>query len=226
MKIAAIIQARLGSKRFPRKVLAQLAGRTVIERVVTQVGRMTMIDLVVVAAPNSADAAFIRNSLAEVRSGLPVIVTHAHHPEYDVLGRYVEVATDRKIDIVVRITADCPLLDPEVSDRVVRLALERWDADLATNVWSRTFPKGFDTEVIKTETLCRIDRLLSPDNPAREHVTLALYDGVKHGLGTWHPVVVNVYADPVQHPEGVNLCVDYPEDIARLEAYMNERGIP
>jgi spore coat polysaccharide biosynthesis protein SpsF len=90
-------------------------------------------------------------------------------PEQDVLARYVQAAEANDADAVVRITADCPLLMPTVSDRVVR-AFRESGCDYASNTIERTFPRGLDTEVLSVEALRRVDDETS-DPADREHVT-------------------------------------------------------
>lgn len=88
--------------------------------------------------------------------------------ERDVLGRYAGAAREARADVVVRITSDCPLLDPEVVNRVIA-ALDT-EVDYASNVLERTFPVGLDAEAMRAETLARIDQL-AHSTAAREHVT-------------------------------------------------------
>jgi spore coat polysaccharide biosynthesis protein SpsF len=91
-----------------------------------------------------------------------------------VLGRYVAAARGARADVVVRITADCPLLDPEVVDEVVgALLAHRTSADYASNVLSRTYPRGLDVEALFVDALLRADRFAVTD-AEREHVTVAI----------------------------------------------------
>jgi spore coat polysaccharide biosynthesis protein SpsF len=91
-----------------------------------------------------------------------------------VLSRYVGAARVAAADVVVRVTADCPLIDPALVDRVIEeLVVHQADCDYASNVIQRTYPRGLDTEAFFWDTLLRLDRLgTSP--AAREHVTIAL----------------------------------------------------
>ena len=113
MKTVVIIQARMGSTRLPGKVLMNIAGRSMLTWVVSRTRRATTIDEVVVATTDSqADDAIVAECAV---LGVPVF----RGSEDDVLDRYHRTAEAFDADTVVRITSDCPLIDPEVIDRVV-----------------------------------------------------------------------------------------------------------
>ena len=96
-------------------------------------------------------------------------VTVARGPEEDVLARFVQAAEIEDADAVVRLTADCPLLMPEESGKVVQ-AFKRRECDYASNIIERTYPRGLDTEMISTEALQKTDRKAT-SSADREHVT-------------------------------------------------------
>jgi len=165
MKRVAIIQARTGSTRLPRKVLTDLDGAPMLARVVQRVGRAKSIDEVVIAT-------------TELASDDEIVVVARQHgagvfrgSENDVLSRYVGAAHQAGADMVVRITADCPLIDPAVIDKVVNtLCNDAATADYASNVIVRTYPRGLDVEALFVDVLKRIDRR-ARSQAAREHVT-------------------------------------------------------
>ena len=166
MKVIAIIQAHMGSTRLPGKVLLDLAGEPVLARCVNRARRAQTLDEVVVATTTKpADEVIVELC---VERGWPCF----RGSEEDVLDRYYRAAIAHQANVVVRITSDCPLIEPEVVDRVVQEFLERqpW-VDYACNVLPRrTFPRGLDTEVMRFATLERAWR--EDLNPAwREHVT-------------------------------------------------------
>jgi spore coat polysaccharide biosynthesis protein SpsF len=100
--------------------------------------------------------------------------------EEDVLARYLGAAREARADIVVRITADCPLIDPQVTDSVVaELECYADGCDYASNLMPRTFPRGLDAEALFRDALERIGRLAST-RPEREHVTLSLRERCRH----------------------------------------------
>jgi len=165
-RVVAIIQAHMGSTRLRGKVLLDLAGEPMLARVVSRTRRAKTLDEVVVATTvQPADEASVR--LCSERGWFCF-----RGSEEDVLDRYYRAAVAYKVDVVVRITSDCPLIEPEVVDRVVREFLERQpEVDYACNTLPRrTFPRGLDTEVMRFDVLEQAWR--KDDNPAwREHVT-------------------------------------------------------
>ena len=142
----AIIQARMGSSRLPGKSLAEIEGKPMLWRVVERVRLATLVDRVVVATSMSpADDAIE----AMCREGK---VPCYRGSEHDVLDRYYQAARVEKAAQVVRITADCPLIDPEVIDRVIR-RFQEGDVDYVSNAMVRSFPDGLDTEIFSFSAL-------------------------------------------------------------------------
>lgn len=165
MRVVAIVQARMNSERLPGKVLMDVEGVPLAARVIRRVRRATAIDAVVLATTTSAEddalAALATAEEAECFRG----------SDHDVLARYLGAAVAANADAVVRITGDCPLIDPNVVDEVVDELLHRAEpCDYASNVLRRTFPKGLDGEALHRDVLERVDRL-AQSNEAREHVT-------------------------------------------------------
>ena len=161
--VVAIVQARMGSSRLPGKVLADIAGEPMLWRVVTRLGRSRTIRQIMVAtsiAPgDDAVAEFCRaREIACYRGS-----------EDDVLDRYYRAAESCGAEIVVRITADCPLIDAEVVDRVVAEFFSM-GCDYASNTLSATYPDGLDTEVFSYAALAKAwkEARLGAE---REHVT-------------------------------------------------------
>jgi spore coat polysaccharide biosynthesis protein SpsF len=166
MKVVAIIQARVGSTRLPGKVLLDLAGESMLARVVNRVSRAaTLQEVVVATTTQTVDETIVR--LCDERTW-PCF----RGSEDDVLDRYEQAAEAHNADVVVRITSDCPLIEPDIIDRTVGEFLKhRPDVDYACNFLpDRTFPRGLDVEVIGRDALRRAWR--EDRNPAwREHVT-------------------------------------------------------
>jgi spore coat polysaccharide biosynthesis protein SpsF len=170
MKTVAIVQARMGSTRLPGKVLQDLAGEPMLARVVNRTCRAkTLQEVVIATTTNTVDDVIVK--LCEARGW-----SWFRGSEEDVLDRYYHAAKKYQADFIVRITSDCPLIDPEVIDQVVQEFLERQpEVDYASNTWPRrTFPRGLDTEVMRMDVLERAWR--EDRNPAwREHVTPYIY---------------------------------------------------
>ena len=167
-KVLAIIQARTASTRLPLKVMTQLSGVPMLTRVVRRTKRARRLNEVLVATSVSAHDDAIEDLCSW--EGWPCF----RGSEEDLLDRFFQAAKKHGADPIVRITADCPLIDPGLIDDVVAVFQEgEWD--YASNTLEpRTFPRGLDTEVFSFEAL---QRAWDEDkNPAwREHVTPYIY---------------------------------------------------
>jgi spore coat polysaccharide biosynthesis protein SpsF (cytidylyltransferase family) len=169
VKVIAVVQARTGSTRLPGKVLADVGGIPLIAHSLRRLRAAGRVDEVVLATTehHSDDA------LVELASREDVEAYRG--PEHDVLSRVRGAAESVGADAVVRITGDCPLLDPDVVDRVVAALVDAPDhCDYASNVLRRTYPKGLDAEALWLDTLRRIDELAT-STESREHVTWFAY---------------------------------------------------
>jgi len=148
--------------------MRDVGGRTVLERVINRLERCTSLTSIVVATTTqSVDDAI-------VLACVDLNVTCTRGSEKDVLDRYCQTAKKMNADYVVRITSDCPLIDPELVDRTVELFFEQ-RADYASNSISRTYPQGLDTEVFSFSALERAWKEAARDYE-REHVTPYLYE--------------------------------------------------
>ena len=161
--IVAIIQARMGSTRLPGKVLADIAGKPMLARIVSRVEQATLIQKVVVAISDATED----GRVAEFCERQKIAVFRGS--EQNVLDRFYHAAKSQQADIVVRITADCPLIDPEVIDRVISAYL-RGECDYASNTLVYTYPDGLDTEVFSFAAL-EISWRDARRAADREHVT-------------------------------------------------------
>lgn len=167
-KVVAIIQARLGSTRLPEKVLCKIIDRPMIEHVVQRTQRSQNVDEVVVATTDKPSDQRLVDLCKENQWN---VFTGS---ENDVLERYWKCASEHAADYVVRITSDCPLISPEIIDKVVAAQLAS-DADYTCNFHpQRTFPRGLDVECFPTDALERVHNAATEPN-LREHVTLMIY---------------------------------------------------
>jgi len=163
MRTVAIIQARMGSTRLPGKVMKTLAGVPVIKQVFSRVCMIEGLSGVLVAT-STLDK---DDPLAEYCASEEIPLFRGS--EDDVLDRYVKASRQVDADVVMRITADCPFIDPRVSTRVLDLILTNPDCDYADNVTPVTYPNGLDTEVVRRTTLERLwEQCNEPED--REHV--------------------------------------------------------
>lgn len=166
-RVVAVVQARMGSSRLPGKVLADVAGETMLVRVVTRLARARWVDAVVVATSTlPAD-----DAVAEEAARLGVAVFRGS--EDDVLDRYLGAARREGADWVVRVTADCPLVDPELVDGLVARFAEA-GPDYASNSLERTYPRGLDVEVF-TRAALETAAAEATSTHERVHVTPFLY---------------------------------------------------
>jgi spore coat polysaccharide biosynthesis protein SpsF len=165
----AIIQARMTSTRLPGKSLLPLAGVPMLEHVIRRVQRVPGLNEVRVATTNDGSEAPL-NSLCE-RLG---VLTYRGSVT-DVLSRYVAVAAATNADLIMRITADCPFIDPEVSGRVLEALVKAPGRySYVSNTLPRTYPRGLDTEVFTRDALETAHRE-ARDPADREHVTRFIY---------------------------------------------------
>ena len=202
MTTVAILQARMTSTRLPGKVLAPLAGQPMVIRQLERIRRATTLDAIVVATSTDASdddlvAVLEANGTMVVRGDLD-----------DVLARFIAAMDATQPDVVVRLTADCPLASPKVIDKVVT-AFHDSGADYVSNTMKPTYPDGVDVEVVKADVLRQVaDEATDP--PEREHVTLGVYR--RHDRFR----VENVAGE--QDLSSLRWTVDTPDDYAFVTA--------
>lgn len=162
----AVIQARFSSARLPGKVLRPLAGRPLLARLIERLKLAKHVNEIVVATSTAKDddtiAALCADMGVQCRRG----------PLDDVAERLARAAEDARAEAFVRINGDSPLVSPNVVDAVIAL-YGKQDVDLATNVATRTFPKGLSAEVIRVAALRRAQKMMRPGEA--EHVTAVFY---------------------------------------------------
>lgn len=172
MKIGAIIQARMGSTRLSGKVMKNLEGKTVLEHVIDRVRQSKMIDEIIIATTTHDRDDVIETEA--LRCGVKVF----RGSEDDVLSRYYFAAKENDLDVVVRITSDCPLIDPKVLDEVIHFYVNS-DYDIVSNAGSdlskRTYPRGLDTEIFSFNIL-ENSFTNAKETYQREHVTPYIYE--------------------------------------------------
>jgi len=170
LRTVAIIQARMGSTRLPGKVLMDLSSEPMLARVVERTRRARTVDEVVVATSIlPADDRIAR--LCESRG-----CECFRGSEPDVLDRYYQAALRFGAEVVVRVTSDCPLIDPELIDQHVQTLLEHIsETDFVTNMLQQSFPLGLAVEAMPIDVLARMNRM-SRTSQLREHVTTIAYE--------------------------------------------------
>ena len=197
-KTACIVQARFASTRLPGKVLLEAGGKSLLEHLVERLRRAEAIDEIVIATTVNSDCRPIID-LAEKCE-----VTWFAGSEEDVLERYLGAAREVNADNIIRVTSDCPLIDPVTIDRVVNCYLSG-NADYVSNTIERTYPRGLDTEVFSFAALEKAGELAS-EKQYREHVTLYMYRHREHFT------LINVGAEPPLNRPELRLTVDTEDD--------------
>ena len=201
MTTAVIVQARYNSTRLPGKVLLKLAEKTVLAHVLERCQAIQNADVVVCAVAEGD----IHDTVAEeaLRMGCEVVRGNTH----DVLDRYLQAARAVNADIIMRVTSDCPLIDPSVCARVLEPLLAN-EADFAANNMPATWPHGLDCEAF-TRTLLERTALEAHTKFDREHVSpmMRIMPNINR---------VNVACSESAHPDQ-RWTLDTPQDYEFLQ---------
>jgi glutamate-1-semialdehyde 2,1-aminomutase len=166
MKFVAVVQARMGSTRLPNKVMARIGSKSALELVLARLSGSTLLDEIVVATT--------------VGSGDDILVEACkvlgfksfRGSEADVMSRFIDVANDSSADALIRITADCPFVDPAIVDDLISIFLDS-QVDFVSNVHPASFPDGLDVEVFSVAALKRA-RAMGDVHNQFEHVTTGI----------------------------------------------------
>ncbi|TKJ17321.1 acylneuraminate cytidylyltransferase [Candidatus Woesearchaeota archaeon B3_Woes] len=198
MKIVAIIQARMGSSRLPGKMMKLINNKPIIWHVINNVKTVKSINSIVIATSTEKNNDIL---IEEVKKyGVDVFVGS----ENDVLDRYYQAAKTFKADVIVRITADCPLIDSEVVERVIEVFKEN-KCDYASNTLPPSYPDGLDVEVFSFDTLEKTWKEAKQESE-REHVTS--YMKVGKNESKFKKINIKNKED-LSH---IRLTLDYEED--------------
>lgn len=206
--VNVVIQARTSSSRLPGKVLRRLGDRSVLAWVVRAARAVEGVDAVVVATSRAeGDDAVAQEARLH---GASVV----RGPLDDVLARFLLACDQHPADAVVRLTADCPLLDPALLTQLVALWRSQPDLDYVSTTLVRTLPRGFDAELVRVPVLR--EQAAEPHGPHREHVTCGVYaDPERYACAG---LVVAPRADDLR------VTLDTEEDWALLAALVTELG--
>lgn len=208
MRTLGVIQARMGSTRLPGKVLLPMAGRSVLGRVVRAVAESGAVDELVVATTTEPDDDPVVAECARLG-----IASH-RGPVDDVLTRFLGALDAHPADAVIRFTADCPLLDPEIIGLVARVFRSVPGIDYVSTTITRTLPRGLDVEVIRAGALRTLDS--RADAYHRTHVTSYVYT---------HPDEFRLFGVTlVPDRAHLRLTLDTAEDWALMEAVAAHFG--
>lgn len=208
-RIVACIEARMGSSRLPGKVLADINGKPALERLITRLRKCKYLDDVIIATSTSSsdDVLYnwaIKNSIHCYRGS-----------EEDVLQRVVDANEFYQSDLIVEITGDCILTDPEIIDMGIKTFLEN-DCDIVSNCGTYlSYPMGVYVQVFRSKDLAEVANNID-DTAVREHVSLYFYE---------HPdkyKLINLIAPERWQGESLRFQLDYPEDLEFLKKVYAE----
>ncbi len=166
-KIAAIVQARTGSTRLPGKIFKNVSGKPMLQHVAERLSFSKLTNQIIIATTtlpedSTVEEFCIKNNYAYNRGSMD-----------DVLSRYYDAAAKFSADIIVRITSDCPLIDPQIIDSMLQQYLSS-HVDYLSNIIKRTFPRGLDVEIFSFAALEKAYNE-AKENFEREHVTPYIY---------------------------------------------------
>ena len=199
MKIVAIVQARMGSTRLPGKVLKKIAGMPAVEILFERLSRSELISEICLATSHNVENDQLCNAIEKI--GYRVI----RGSETDVLARFWYAAEATSADIVVRITGDCPVVDPKLVDEAINMYLDA-HVDYVSNIDPPSFPDGLDVEVFSKQLLAAAE-LGAQSDFDREHVTPFIRNGnfKKLNLENFHDT------------SDMRLTLDEPDDLTLLQ---------
>ena len=209
---AAIIQARMGSTRLPGKIMKELAGKPMLWHVVERAGSAAELDKIIVATTANREDDAVEKFCRENN------FLFFRGPDEDVLARYYLAAKEYKVSTIARITADCPLIAPEIIDECVQnFAAGRCDYISNINPGERTFPRGLDVEVFSFDALEKAFRE-AVEPYEREHVTPYIWQNKKNEF----KIGSMITATPSYARPQYRLTVAFPEDFELMEKIYGE----
>ena len=221
MKVLCIVQARMGSERLPGKVMREMNGKPMISYTLNSLKKSKYIDEIVLATSTQE----INNPLVEYVEKANFNVFRGEN-EDNVLERYKLASDKYNGDVIIRVTGDCPLINPIIVDHVITKFL-MYDYDYVRLDVPDTFQRGFDAEVFSKEALDKVyGKICSEENvhnkgydPFREHVTFYIYNhqdefrvGYVNGEGKYFK------------NRNINLSVDTEEDFNRVEEILKKNN--
>lgn len=210
MKIGAIIQARVSSTRLPGKILKELpygSGITVLQQVIRRLKRSKKLNSIIVATTVGKKDNDIVAAAKKER------VKFFRGSANNVLSRYYLCAKQNNLDIIVRITSDCPCIDPKIVDSIIKEHIKT-KADYTSNTLKRTFPRGLDVEVFGFDALKKSHKM-AKRNYEKEHVTPYIYKNPRIFK------IIQVKAAYKLRAPDIRITLDTKKDYALLSAVFN-----
>lgn len=198
MKIVATIEARMNSSRLPGKVLLKAKDKSMLEILIERLEQVKSIDNIIVATtinPKDNEITNLCNKIGQ---------KYFRGSEDDVMGRVIDAAKSVNADLIVEITADCPIIDPNIIEQIINIYKAN-SVDYVGNAKVRSYPDGMDTQVFSLKTLERSYQMTS-NKEDREHVTLHIRN---------NPNIfsqINVVASPDIYYPNLGLTLDEWDD--------------
>lgn len=219
MKILCVVQARMGSERLPGKVMREVLGKPMISYTLDRIKKSRYIDNIVLATSDKPSddsmVSYLNQQNCNVFRG----------SENNVLERYIGAVHQYGGDIIIRVTGDCPLIDPNMLDHVITCYLANNYDYVGVDTANRNYLRGLDVEVFSRESLERVYKITEKEeesSPYKEHVTCYMYQ---------HPQEFSVYmlkGTPF-HQKDYRLCVDTKEDftlITNIYEHFQDKYVP
>lgn len=207
MKICCLIQARLTSKRLPRKILNKINNKTIIEYLNERVKKIKNIDNIIYLIPNNKKNDSLKLFLKKKK------IIFYQGSEKNVLKRYYDAARENNIDIVMRITSDCPLLDPYLCSKMLNYFLKN-KIDYLSNVLIRSFPKGLDCEIFSFKALEKAFKF-AKSKYDKEHVTPYIKKSTKFSKKN--------FSNKYGFYNDQRWTLDYKEDLKMIKLVLGDK---
>ena len=204
MKTIVIVQARTGSSRFPAKVLKKINNKSIIEIIISRLKKAKEVDQIVIATTKN------RNDNRLIKHLKKINVDFFRGSENNVLDRFFKTAKKFDGKIIVRITADCPLVDPNLVDQLIK-KIKKSKADYISNVLPPTFPDGFDVEVFNFKLLKTASTLANKSQRLNGGVVLAY---VRDNIKKINFININC---PIKNVRKLRVTIDYEKDFRLIK---------
>ena len=201
MKILVVVQARTGSSRFPRKILQKVFGKTLLELQIERIQHSLFSNNLIVATTENQDDDVICQICSKLN------IENFRVSENDLLDRHYQISKLMNADAVVKIPSDCPLIDPNIIDKVIRTFIDNYPAfDYVSNLHPPTYPDGNDVEIMKFEILEEAWKY-AEKSYEREHTTSFIWDSYgKYNISNY------VWESGLDYSMTHRFTIDYPED--------------
>ena len=213
LKIIALTQARIGSSRFPSKVLKPVGSRTILSLHLKRLKRATLVDQIVVSTTHEEGVERIIAIAKESRTA------YFQGDTFNVLDRFYQAAKLHKADYIVRVTSDCPLIDPNLIDQVIAFTIDR-KLDYGSNFLILDYPDGQDIEVFTFKALEKAHQSAQLDSE-KEHVTPYIVNRSTFKGG--NQFKAENFPSSIDY-SGVRMTVDEPQDYLTIKTLVKELG--